>query len=70
MNRTKPSFTSGEKKKIKRVIDLFRQQVRDIMESNDGPYNNDVGCGNCGDLGPTFKTIHALEVLFGLAKKS
>lgn len=69
MNRTKPSFTFGEKKKIKRVIDLYRQHVTDVVTASvPSKYNSEVGCGNCGDLEPVYKTIHSFEKLFGLVK--
>lgn len=68
MNQTLPSFSKGEKKKIRRVLDLHRLRIRETMNTSTSPYNNELGCGNCGDLGPTYKTLHALEVLFKLSK--
>lgn len=75
-NQTRVSFSLKEKKKIKRVLDQFQQHIRDAMVRDalgirvDSPYNNEVGCCNCGDLEPTYKTLRNLEKMFGLIKNS
>lgn len=61
-----PKFTKRERAKVKAVLDHLRAQLDAKLMNSGSPYDNDLGCGNCGDTGPFFKTLRAVGNLVGL----
>lgn len=57
-------FTAREKRKIKAVFDTLRAKLSADLTANNSPYDNDLGCGNCGDTGPFHGLLYKLETLF------
>jgi hypothetical protein len=43
----------------KQVVTVFKTLLQKFKDRPD-LYDNDLGCGNCGDLGPSFKTLSTL----------
>ena len=64
----KSKFTKREQAKLAVVFESLRARLRANLEENDSPYDNELGCGNCGDTGPFHGTLYELEVLVGLRR--
>lgn len=63
-----PKFTKREQAKLAVVFNSLRDELRANQLRNDSPYDNDLGCGNCGDTGPFHKLLFRLEVEVGIRK--
>jgi len=61
-----PKFTKREQAKLKKVFDHLRLRLADNLKDSGSPYDNDLGCGNCGDTGPFHGTLYEIEMLVGL----
>jgi hypothetical protein len=64
-----PKFTKCEQAKLHLVFETLRQELRSNLNANDSPYDNDLGCGNCGDTEPFHDLLFRLEQEVGLRKK-
>ena len=65
-----PKFTKREQAKLQVVFQMLRDELRANQLRNDSCYDNDLGCGNCGDTGPFHVLLSRLEQEVGLRKKS
>lgn len=65
-----PKFTKREQAKLQVVFNSLRAELHANQARNTSPYDNDLGCGNCGDTGPFHKLLFRLEQEVGLRKKS
>lgn len=65
-----PKFTKREQAKLQVVFAALRDELRANQLRNNSPYDNDLGCGNCGDTGPVHGLLYRLEREVGLRKKS
>lgn len=64
-----PKFTKREQKKLAVVFDMLRAELKTNLMRSHSPYDNDLGCGNCGDTGPFHHLLFRLEQEIGLRKK-
>jgi hypothetical protein len=62
-------FTQREQLKIVQVLKLLRAELKANQLKNDSPYDNDLGCGNCGDTGPFHSLLFRLEQEIGVRPK-
>ena len=62
----KLKFTASEKKKIAAVIDNIESEFAATRIHAISPYDNEYGCGNCGDLGPFYKTLNRVRKAVGI----
>jgi hypothetical protein len=69
MNKT-PKFTKREQAKLVLVFKSLREELRANLNANESSFDNDLGCGNCGDTGPFHSLLFRLEQEVGLRKKS
>lgn len=53
-------------KKVLKVLNDYRQTLCTCTNNTGSPYNNTYGCGNCGDLGPSFGTLRNLTHLLAM----
>ena len=65
-----PKFTKREQAKLQVVFAALRDELRANQLRTNSPYDNDLGCGNCGDTGPFHGLLYRLEQEVGLRKKS
>jgi hypothetical protein len=64
MTVKKLKFSKADRVKIAAVLDAYKAKaVQDVSPSG---YSNKFGCGNCGDMGPLYVTLHALKDAFGI----
>lgn len=63
-----PKFTKRERAKVAVVLETLRARLRANLDSNDSRYDNELGCGNCGDTGPFHGAMFEVEKLVGLRK--
>jgi hypothetical protein len=61
-----PKFTKKEQAKLAVVFAGLRAELRNNQVANNSLYDNDLGCGNCGDTGPFHKLLYRLEQAVGL----
>ena len=61
-----PKYTAQEKVKLHLVFEKLRAELNANLSPNG--YNNDLGCGNCGDTGPFHGLLFRLEQEVGLRK--
>ena len=67
MTNTKPpKFTKREQQKLALVFQELRAELKANQARRDSPYDNDLGCGNCGDTGPFHGLLFRLEKRVGL----
>jgi hypothetical protein len=66
MRAKTPKFTKKERAKLALVFNELRARLAANLSPNG--YNNDLGCGNCGDTGPFHGTLFELELLTGMRK--
>jgi hypothetical protein len=65
---TTPKFTKKEQAKLAVVFQSLRDELKANLSLSG--YNNDLGCGNCGDLSSFCSVLSRLEQAVGLTKKS
>jgi hypothetical protein len=61
-----PKFTKREQAKLAVVFESLRAELRNNLNANDSCYDNDLGCGNCGDTGPFHGLLYRLETELGM----
>ena len=61
-----PKFTKREQAKLVAVFEKLRKELAANLSPHG--YNNDLGCGNCGDTGPFHGLLFRLEQEVGLRK--
>lgn len=61
------TFTKREQKKLTAVFDKLRAELKAGLTPRG--YNNDLGCGNCGDTGPFHGLLYRLEQEVGVRKE-
>ncbi len=69
MQQTAVAFSSREKAKIARVFRMLEARLNRRLKRYDTRYDNEMGCGNCGDTGPVYKTLSSLSRAFGIESK-
>ena len=62
-----PKFTKRERAKLAVVFANLRADLRANLSPSG--FNNDLGCGNCGDTGPFYGTLYEIEKLVGLRNR-
>jgi hypothetical protein len=70
MTKKLPKFTKRERAKVKLVLESLRARLEESLKNSGSCYDNDLGCGNCGDTGPFHGTLTEVEVLVGLRDKN
>jgi hypothetical protein len=65
---TTPKFTKREQAKLAVVFQTLRDELQANQLRNNSCYDNDLGCGNCGDTGPFHNLLYRLEQAVGLRK--
>ena len=65
----RPKFTKREQAKLRLVLDHLRARLAENLEQSGSRYDNDMGCGNCGDTGPFYGTLYEIEKLVGLRNR-
>ncbi len=61
-----PTFTKREQVKIAKVLARHEALLARFLRFHDTRYCNQLGCGNCGDVGPIYKTLSRLSKSFGI----
>ena len=64
----RPKFTKREQAKLRLVLDHLRARLAENLEQSGSRYDNDMGCGNCGDTGPFHNLLYRLEQEVGIRK--
>lgn len=64
----KPKFSRPEQRKLHEVFSNLRDELKANLAANNSPYDNNLGCGNCGDTGPFHSLLYRLEVEVGMRK--
>jgi hypothetical protein len=68
MTNKLPKFTKRERAKLTLVFNSLRARLEARQDASGSCYDNELGCGNCGDTGPFHGTLYELELLVGLRK--
>jgi hypothetical protein len=64
------AFTKQEQKKLHDVFQKLRAELRHNQDVSRSPYDNSLGCGNCGDTGPFHRMLYRLELETGIRFKN
>lgn len=64
-----PKFTKREQAKLMTVFNKLRAKLNAEQNVSQSRYNNNFGCGTCGDTGPFHGLLFRLEQEVGLRKK-